>query len=101
MANFFYTGGSAGWTGINMDLVREVIQDTGSDKITIYFDKQHTVELSGDAAKEFIEVVVRLKSESKQQLEAIKRQKEVAAKAVEPKRPKPALRSSSQHTQWS
>jgi hypothetical protein len=101
MANFFYTGGPSGWTGINMDLVREVIQDTSSGKITIYFDKQHTVELSGDAAKEFIEVVVRLKSESKQQLEVIKRQKEVAAKAVEPRRPKPALKSSSQHTQWS
>jgi hypothetical protein len=90
MSNFFFFT-SDGFAAINIDLIKEVISDEASGRVTIFFDREHTVELKGDTGKEFIDVLTRLKSEARLAVGALKREK--AAKKSEPKKPKPPSRS--------
>jgi hypothetical protein len=65
MANFFFTAGSGGQQGINLDQVRVVSQDTVTGTVTISFQPEHTIVLDGEVAKQFMDVLGRLKSEAK------------------------------------
>jgi hypothetical protein len=65
MANFFFTGGSGGQQAINLDQVRLVSQDTGTGRVTIYFQLEHTITLEREVAKQFMDVLGSLKSEAK------------------------------------
>src|ERR1022692_792639 len=91
MANFLLMGGSAGFSGINLDQIQKVIRDKASDTVTIYFNHDHTIILQEDAAKEFMDVLTRLKSDASLAVEAIRREKEAAAKSGGPKKPKPPI----------
>jgi hypothetical protein len=67
MANFFSTGGSGGQQAINLDQFRVASQDTVTvtGRVSISFRPEHTVALDGEVAKQFIDVLSRLKSEAK------------------------------------
>ena len=65
MANFFFTGGSGGQRAINLDQVREVSQDTTTGRISISFQPEHTIALDGEVARQFVDMLSRLKSEAK------------------------------------
>ncbi|MGA2647926.1 MAG: hypothetical protein ABSF15_24775 [Candidatus Sulfotelmatobacter sp.] len=73
MANFFFTGGPAGYNAINLDQVTHVIRDSASETATLYFERDHTIVLEGEMAKEFMDVLTRLNSEASQAVEAIKK----------------------------
>jgi hypothetical protein len=64
MANFFFMGGDGTYSGFNMDQVRQVIRDNSAGKVTVIFSPDHTVELFGDVAKQFIDILTRLNSEA-------------------------------------
>jgi hypothetical protein len=65
MANFFFTGGSGGQQAINLDQIRVVSQDTVTGRVSISFQPEHTIALDGEVAKQFMDVLSRLKSEVK------------------------------------
>jgi hypothetical protein len=65
MANFFFTAGSGGQQGINLDQVRVVSQDTVTGTVTISFQPDQIIVLGGEVAKQFMDVLGRLKSEAK------------------------------------
>lgn len=65
MANFFFTAGSGGQQAINLDQVRVVSQDTVTGMVTVSFQPEHTIVLGGEVAKQFMDVLGRLKSEAK------------------------------------
>lgn len=64
MGNFFFLGAQNGFDAINLDQVRHVIQDSKAGKITIYFDRDHKIELARGVATDFVDVLTRLKSEA-------------------------------------
>jgi hypothetical protein len=65
MANFFFTGGSGGQQAINLDQVRVVSEDTVTGRVSISFQPEHAIALDGEVAKQFMDVLARLKSEAK------------------------------------
>jgi hypothetical protein len=65
MANFFFTGGSGGQQAINLDQVRVVSEDTATGRVSISFQPEHAIALDGEVAKQFMDVLSRLKSEAK------------------------------------
>jgi hypothetical protein len=73
MANVAFAGGPAGYSAINMDLVRYVTRDIEEGTVTLYFDMQHKIELDGDVAKDFIDIITRLKSEAGAAIAAMKK----------------------------
>jgi hypothetical protein len=72
MANFTYAGGPKGFSVINLDLVRHVIRDIETGRVTLFFDLEHKIELDGPVAKEFIGILTRLHSEASVATEAMK-----------------------------
>lgn len=66
MSNFFYTGSESGYICINLDQVRQVVRDKKADTVTIFFDKEHTIQFDGERAKEFMDVLTRQESEAGQ-----------------------------------
>lgn len=94
MANFFFSSGEAGISGINMDQVRFVTSNKESGVITIYFDQRHTLELTDESAKEFLDVLTRLKSEASVAVEIMKREKAAKNSPDKPKPPSGGSRSS-------
>jgi hypothetical protein len=82
MANFFFTAGSGGQQAINLDQVRVVSQDTVTSTVTISFQPDHIIVLGGEVAKQFMDVLGRLKSEAKVLSEgAVKRSRRSQATA--------------------
>jgi hypothetical protein len=98
MANFFFLGAQSGFDAINLDQVRQVIHDNKVGKVAIYFDHDHKIELAGDMATDFVDVLTRLKSEAGIATEAMKHAKTVkgtqpAASAARVQLCRPALGS--------
>jgi hypothetical protein len=85
MANLFFTGGKGGFSAINIDQIRVVNWDAASNNVIIYFQPDHTIELKGQTAMEFIDTLKHLKSEASLAVGTAR------AKAVKgaPKKPKP------------
>jgi hypothetical protein len=63
MANFFFVGGAADYTAVNLDQVRAVKEDKHG-KVTIIFARDHSIELEGVIAKQLIDVLTLLESEA-------------------------------------
>ncbi len=86
MANFFFTGGSGGQQAINLDQVRVVSEDTVTGRVSISFQPEHAIALDGEVAKQFMDVLGRLKSEAKALAHgAVKRSNRAEATAKKPK----------------
>lgn len=70
MANFLFTGGKSGSVAYNLDQIRYIERDQASGTVKLYFSKEDFVELSGESAKQFMDIVTRLSSEASRAWEA-------------------------------
>lgn len=72
MANFFFGGGPEGYMAWNLDRVTYVVRNPAKDSLRVYFAKDDFFELSGEHAKQFIDVLTRLQSEANKAWQAAK-----------------------------
>jgi hypothetical protein len=72
MANFLHSGDPEGYS-INIDQIRAVKRDRRNGKATIIFAQDHTLELEGTKAKQFMDILTRLESEASRAWEVAKK----------------------------